>query len=196
MGNVYSENSACVGVDGKLLFGTNYGLLVIDPDKIQDSETFSPVVFTDLHVNGTQINPTMEDSPLKQSLAYSDEITLKYFQNSFLIDFSTFDYSDSGRTKYMYWLENYDKGWSTPSPLNFASFKYLNPGTYVLHVKSCNGAGVWNESETTLKIVIVPPFWKTNWAMLGYVLLLIVTLYFTFRITLTVCVIVLMWKNS
>jgi signal transduction histidine kinase/ligand-binding sensor domain-containing protein/DNA-binding response OmpR family regulator len=182
LGNVYSENSACVGVDGKLLFGTNYGLLVIDPDKIQDSETFSPVVFTDLHVNGTQINPTMEDSPLKQSLAYSDEITLKYFQNSFLIDFSTFDYSDSGRTKYMYWLENYDKGWSTPSPLNFASFKYLNPGTYVLHVKSCNGAGVWNESETTLKIVIVPPFWKTNWAMLGYVLLLIVTLYFTFRI--------------
>ena len=182
LGNVYSENSACVGVDGKLLFGTNYGLLVIDPDKIQDSETFSPVVFTDLHVNGTQINPTMGDSPLKQSLAYSNEITLKYFQNSFLIDFSTFDYSDSGRTKYMYWLENYDKGWSTPSPLNFASFKYLNPGTYVLHVKSCNGAGVWNESETTLKIVIVPPFWKTNWAMLGYVLLLIVTLYFTFRI--------------
>lgn len=182
LGNVYSENSACVGIDGKLLFGTNYGLLVIDPDKMQDSETFSPVVFTDLHVNGTQINPTMEDSPLKQSLAYSDEITLKYFQNSFLIDFSTFDYSDSGRTKYMYWLENYDRGWSTPSPLNFASFKYLNPGTYVLHVKSCNGAGVWSESETTLKIVIEPPFWKANWAILGYVLLLVVTLYFTFRI--------------
>lgn len=85
LGNVYSENSACVGVDGKLLFGTNYGLLVIDPDKIQDSETFSPVVFTDLHVNGTQINPTMEDSPLKQSLAYSDEITLKYF-SEFILD--------------------------------------------------------------------------------------------------------------
>lgn len=182
LGNVYSENSACVGEDGKLLFGTNYGLLVIDPNKIQDNEAFSPVVFTDLYINGTQVNPSMEDSPLKKSLAYSDEISLKYFQNSFLIDFSTFDYSDSGRTKYMYWLENYDTGWSAPSPLNFASFKYLNPGTYVLHVKSCNGSGVWNESETTLKIIIAPPFWKTNWAMLGYVLLLIITLYFTFRI--------------
>ena len=85
--------------DGKLLFGTNYGLIVIDPEKIQDNETFSPVVFTDLYVNGTQMNPQMEDSPLKQSLAYSDEITLKFFQNSFLIDFSTFDYSDSGHTK-------------------------------------------------------------------------------------------------
>lgn len=146
--------------DGKLLFGTNYGLIVIDPEKIQDSETFSPVVFTDLYVNGTQMNPQMEDSPLKQSLAYSNEITLKYFQNSFLIDFSTFDYSDSGHTKYMYWLENYDQGWSAPSPLNFASFKYLNPGTYILHVKSSNGSGIWNDSETTLKIVIVPPFGK------------------------------------
>ena len=182
LGNVYSENSACMREDGKLLFGTNYGLIVIDPEKIQDNETFSPVVFTDLYVNGTQMNPQMEDSPLKQSLAYSDEITLQFFQNSFLIDFSTFDYSDSGHTKYMYWLENYDQGWSAPSPLNFASFKYLNPGTYILHVKSSNGSGVWNDSETTLKIVIVPPFWKTTWAMLGYVLLLIIALYFAFRI--------------
>ena len=110
LGNVYSENSACMREDGKLLFGTNYGLIVIDPEKIQDNETFSPVVFTDLYVNGTQMNPQMEDSPLKQSLAYSDEITLKFFQNSFLIDFSTFDYSDSGHTKYMYWLENYQSG--------------------------------------------------------------------------------------
>ena len=99
-----------------MLFGTNYGLLVIDPDKIQDSETFSPVVFTDLHVNGTQINPTMGDSPLKQSLAYSDEITLKYFQNSFLIDFSTFDYSMANDAKYIYKLIPYDKDWESLPP--------------------------------------------------------------------------------
>ncbi|MBB4044292.1 signal transduction histidine kinase/ligand-binding sensor domain-containing protein/DNA-binding response OmpR family regulator [Bacteroides reticulotermitis] len=182
LGNVYSENSACMGKDGKLLFGTNYGLIVIDPSKLHESETFSPVVFTDLFVNGIQMNPELEDSPLEQSLAYSDKITLKYFQNSFLINFSTFDYSDSGRTKYMYWLENYDTGWSSPSSLNFASFKYLNPGTYILHVKSCNGAGIWNESETVLKIVIVPPFWKTGWALLGYLLLLAIGFYFAFRI--------------
>lgn len=182
LGNVYSENSACMGTDGKLLFGTNYGLVVIDPRKIHGNDAFSPVVFTDLSVNGIQMNPEMEDSPLEQSLAYSDQITLTYFQNSFVINFSTFDYSDSGRTKYMYWLENYDKGWSSPSALNFASFKYLEPGTYILHVKSSNGSGSWNESETVLKIVVVPPFWKTGWAMMGYILLLMIALYFAFRI--------------
>lgn len=182
LGNVYSENSACEGVDGKLLFGTNYGLIMIDPHKIQGNDTFSPVVFTDLYVNGMQINPDMEDSPLEQSLAYSDEITLKYFQSSFVINFSTLDYSDSGRTEYMYWLEGYDKGWSAPSSLNFASFKYLAPGTYTLHVKSCSGSGIWNDKETVLKIVVLPPFWKTTWAMLCYFLLLVVLLYFAFRI--------------
>lgn len=182
LGNVYSENSACVNKDGKLLFGTYYGLTVIDPHKLPNSASFSPVVFTDLYVNGIQIDPEMDDSPLEKSLAYTDEITLKHFQNSFVIDFSTFDYSDNGRTKYMYWLENYDKTWNIPSLLNFASFKYLNPGTYVLHVKSCNEAGIWNDKETMLKIVILPPFWKTTWAMMCYVLLLCVALYFAFRI--------------
>lgn len=135
LSNVYSENCAYVGADGKLLFGTNYGLTVIDPKQIKSNESFSPVVFTDLYVNGIQVIPGGTDSPLTYSLAYSSEMELKYFQNSFLIDFSTFDYSDSGQAKYMYWLENYDKEWSAPSSLNFASYKYLNPGTYILHVK-------------------------------------------------------------
>lgn len=182
LGNVYSENSACMCDDGKLLFGTNYGLIVIDPEKIQESEAMLPVVFTGLYVNGTQVNPGVEGSPLRQALAYSDEIRLKHFQNSFLIEFSTFDYSESGHTKYMYRLENYDKEWSAPSSLNFASYKYLLPGTYTLRVKSCNGAGVWNEEETRLKIVIAPPLWRTNWAVAGYVLLMMAALYFAFRI--------------
>lgn len=182
LGNVYNENSACLCADDKLLFGTNHGLVVIDPDKVEENGTISPVAFTNLYVNGIQMNPMIEDSPLKQSLAYSEEITLKYFQNSFQVDFSTFEYLDIGHTKYMYWLENYDKSWSAPSSLNFASFKYLDPGTYILHVKACNDSGVWSEGETILKIVIVPPFWKTSWAILVYVLVLIITLYFIFRI--------------
>ncbi len=182
LSNVYSENCAYVGADGKLLFGTNYGLTVIDPKQIKSNESFSPVVFTDLYVNGIQVIPGGTDSPLTYSLAYSGEMELKYFQNSFLIDFSTFDYSDSGQAKYMYWLENYDKEWSAPSSLNFASYKILNQGTNILQVKSCNEAGIWSDKETTLTIVIKPPFWKTGWAFLCYALLAMVALYFTYRV--------------
>ena len=182
LGNVYSENSACMGADGKLIFGTNYGLTIIDPKKIPTERLLSPIVITGLSVNGIQVKPNMPGSPLQESLAYSDKITLKYFQNSFMLDFSTLDYSDNGQIKYMYWLENYDKGWNVPSSLSFATYKYLEPGSYIFHVKYCDGAGIWNDTETTLKIVIVPPFWKTNWAMLGYFILILIALYFTYRI--------------
>lgn len=181
LGNVYSENSACIGADGKLIFGTSYGLTMIDPKKIPNQESSSPVVITNLFVNGTQVTPDMADSPLQQSLAYTDKITLKYFQNSFQLDFSTLDYS-SKQIKYMYWLENYDTEWSDPSPLSFASYKYLNPGSYTLHVKSCDSSGVWSKNETILKIDITPPFWRTNWAIAGYGFLLLLALFFTYRI--------------
>ena len=32
-GNVYLESSACVMKNGHLLFGTNHGLVVVDPEK-------------------------------------------------------------------------------------------------------------------------------------------------------------------
>lgn len=181
-GDVYGENCACICMDGKLLFGTEYGLTLVDPLRVRGNKIASSAVFTNLYINGTLTSPDMEDSPLKQSLSYSKEITLKYFQNTFLIDFSTLDYSDIGQTKYMYWLENYDIGWSAPSPLNFASYKYLEPGTYILHLKSSNEAGIWNQKETTLKIIIAPPFWKTGWAMAGYFLLTVIALYLAYRI--------------
>lgn len=183
LGNVYSENCACVSNDGEVLFGTNYGLIVITPDKIRVNIHSAPTVnFTDLLVNGISVRPGDTDSPLDRGMAYTDEIKLKYFQNAFVVKFSTFDYSDMGSTKYSYYLESYDKDWSLPSSVNFASYKNLTPGKYKLHVKACNNNGKWSEEESILEIVVVPPFWQTYWAFLVYAALLIAALYFTFRL--------------
>ena len=183
LGNVYSENSGCVSKDGKLMFGSNYGLVVITPGKIVNNSTVTPMAaFTNLRINGIAMRPGDVDSPLDRSLIYTDEIELKYFQNSFVIDFSTFDYSGTNSTKYTYRLDNYDKEWSIPSSLNFAAYKNLAPGTYKLRVKACNGVGVWGDKETVLKIIVVPPFWKTTWAFFIYAILIGVALYITFRL--------------
>ena len=183
LGNVYTENCACTAADGKLLFGTNYGLTVIDPRNIPANETFSPIVLTGLSINGIQMTPETENSPLEKSLAYSDEITLKYFQSSFVLNYSTLNYAGGKQAKYRYWLENYDREWGSPTLLNFAAYKYLKPGTYIFHIQACNEAGTWGARETTLKIIIAPPFWQTGWAMTGYILLSLVALYFIYRIT-------------
>lgn len=181
LGNVYSENSGCVGNNGNLLFGSNHGLVVITPEEIKSVSSVVPqVAFTDLKVNGISMHPGDVDSRLERSLVYSDAVELEHFQNSFVIDFSIFDYSEGNETTYTYKLDNYDKEWSNPSPLNFAAYKNLQSGTYRLRVKACNGAGIWGDQEAVLKIVVNPPFWKTTWAFLLYALLLSVILYIAY----------------
>ncbi|WP_321519098.1 two-component regulator propeller domain-containing protein [uncultured Bacteroides sp.] len=183
LGNVYSENSTSKCKDGKLIFGTNYGLIMFDSKKVKRSFFSSPAVFTSLKINGINVSPEDPDSPLEQSISYSDKITLKHSQNSFVLDFSSFNFYESELTKYSYKLENYDKEWSVPTSLNFAAYKNLPSGEYLLKVRVCNGSGVWDYRVTALKIVVKPPFWLTIWAFMIYALVLGVTLYFAFKIT-------------
>lgn len=181
LGNVYSEDCAIRLQDGRLVFGTNFGFTVIDPRFIEKASPMYPITFTDLKLNGISVNPDNPDSPIKSSVAYISEINLQHFQNSFVLEFSTFDYMGSDLSKFKYWLENYDKDWSSPSSLNFAAYKNLPPGTYYLHVKACNASGLWSDQASVMKIVVFPPFWKTGWAYLIYFLLIAIILYIIYR---------------
>ena len=181
-GNVYNENSACLTKDGLLLFGTNHGIIIIDPQKVNLYATKPNVVLTQLKVNGLSVHPDDKDSPINCALGYTDFIELNHNQNSFIIEFSTFDYSIASSTKYTYKLDHFDADWSVPSPLNFAGYKNLEPGVYSLRIKACNEAGVWSKNETVLKIVITPPFWKTVWAYMIYLILAGMILYLIFRV--------------
>lgn len=184
LGNTYCENSFCITSSGLLIFGSNYGMVVIEPDKTNYKTSYvtPTVALTGLKVNGMPMYSGEQDSPLQQAITYTQAIELDYDQNSFELDFSTFDYSKDGTVQYMYRLDNFDKNWSTPSALNFASYKNLDPGHYLLRVKACNAVGVWGERETVLRIVIEPPYWKTGWAYLLYVVLICLSIYLLLRV--------------
>lgn len=183
LGNVYSENSALVTKDGRILVGTNYGMVIITPQKVVNRfKTVPHVSFTNLLINGMVVKPGEVESPLTTSMVYTDQFELMYNQNSLTIEFSTFDYSYMEGTKYRYKLENYDTEWSTPSAVNMASYKNLLPGHYRFHVKACNDAGVWGDKESLLLIHIKPPYWRTYWAYLLYIVCSVIIFFFVFRL--------------
>ena len=180
LGNVYSENTACINTDGRLLFGTNYGLVALDTHKVENMEKPVSTVYTALHSNGTHMLTGMEDTPLDETKSYTRELKLKHYQNSFVIAFSTFNFL-SGASKYSYRMPPYDSEWSIPSAQNLATYRNLPPGKYQLQVKACNVAGMWGK-ESTLEIIIAPPFWQTTWAYLIYLVLIGIAGYFSFHI--------------
>ncbi|MFT3751821.1 MAG: two-component regulator propeller domain-containing protein [Paludibacter sp.] len=181
-GNVYNESSALRLPDNRLLFGTYHGVVVIDPTHIKSPNTIANVILTDLKVNGISMHPGDEDSPLTSAIAYSDKVELKHYQSSITVEFSTFDYLSDKKTKYSYKLESYDNDWSTPTQLNFASYKKLPAGKYTLRIRACNSAGVWSKQEARLQIIVHPPFWASFWAYLLYIIILTAIIYMVFRI--------------
>ncbi|HCC53078.1 MAG TPA: hybrid sensor histidine kinase/response regulator [Porphyromonadaceae bacterium] len=182
LGNAYCENSACMNDYGELIFGSNHGLIVIDPSTLKKVSFSSPVVFTNLTINGIETNASDKEAPMPQSLPYSDKLTLNHTQNTFSVDFSTFNFSESNMTKYSYILEHYDKTWSTAATENKASYKNIPPGKYTLRVKASNSTGVWDTREASMQITIKPPFWKTRYAYLLYIIITTGILYLAFRI--------------
>lgn len=181
-GNIYNESSVLRLPDNRLLFGTNHGIVIIDPQKINSAHKITDITLTDLKVNGVSMHTNDEDSPLSQAISYSKKIVLNHNQNSFSFDFSTFDYAQSNTSKYSYRLEPFDNEWSTPSALNFAAYKKLAPGTYHLRVKACNSAGIWSTKDAQIEIVIKAPFWATTYAYLFYIILLFAIIYIVFRV--------------
>ena len=182
LGNYYSENCVSLLANGNLLFGTNHGLVNINPQKVTPKHVISEVVFTGLKIDGVTIHPNDKGSPLTQAMSYTHAIELKHFQNSFIIEFSTFDFSFMNDSRYTFKLDHFDENWSTPSSLNFAAYKNLPPGKYKLHVKACNAAGVWGNEEAVMDIMIAPPLWKTTWAFFLYFITGCLVLGIIFRV--------------
>lgn len=162
-GNAYSEKSSCLLPDHRLVFGTDHGLTVIDPEELQNDQPISPPVFTDFLINGSSIFSTGIENKLEQALSYTHDIILKHYENSLEIHFTSFDYSNTHRFHYQFKLEGYDKDWSPLSAGNFASYKYLPYGKYDFRVTG-KGANSQLIPEASIRISILPPWWKTPWA--------------------------------
>ncbi len=179
-GDIYSENSATRLADGRLLLGTARGAVIVHPARVQTDDRKPVVTFTNLQLNGITVNPEDADSPLRQSIAYTQEVTLRYRQNSFSIHFSTLDYTAITPYKYSYFLVGYDTEWSIPATQSSASYKHLSPGTYHFHVKALNASGEWG-AESVMQLVVRPPLWRMWYAYLLYLLLTLAVLCIIYR---------------
>ena len=61
------------------------------------------------------------------------------------------------------------------------SFSNLPAGKYVFHVKGSNSDGIWNERAKSMKIKIIPPVWKSKWAVFFYIILAIIFMFLYVR---------------
>ena len=160
----------------ELMFGGQYGFNIFHPDSIRKSSYIPPVVITDLMISKSSV--TLEHlGGLTENIVSANEIQLFHKQNDITFKFAALDFSLPTRNKYTYLLDNYDETWREPSNKNSAEYTNLDPGSYRFQVKGSNRDGVWNDTPTTLWVIISPPWWQTWWAYSTYTILFLTLIW-------------------
>lgn len=156
--------------DGLLAFGGVNGINIFNPKSVL-AASFTPNVFiTNILVNNQPVTPGDETSLLKSTIEHSDHITLTYLQDILTLEFSSLDFTSPGQNKYRYQLVGIDEDWVESDSRRSATYLHLPSGKYTFKVQGSNSQGIWSDKISELQITVLPPWWKTWWAYLIYIL--------------------------
>ncbi|HVY74640.1 MAG TPA: two-component regulator propeller domain-containing protein [Puia sp.] len=184
-GREFNENAALKTGSGELVFGGANGVNIFNPDQIKNSRKNAPVVLTDFQIFNKTIHPNTSVNGklvLDKSISETQQISLKYNQRVFSIEFASLLFVNTDKTRYAYKLEGFDHDWLVTDGISRrATYTNLDPGKYIFRVKASNDHGLWTEMAMPLVITILPPFWKTPLAYLCYLFLLVGLLVFARR---------------
>lgn len=173
-------NSIFKSSSGKIYIGTASGFNAFYPQKVNTNKNIPTVAITDFEIfnQSISIDP---DGPLKESLNFTEKISLSYKQNVFTITFAALSYSTPQKNKYAYKLEGFDKDWNYVNNQHQATYTNLPAGKYEFHVKASNSDGLWNDKGTRIDIIIHPPIWLSTGFKIIYLLLAVSLILYLFR---------------
>ena len=142
--------------DGTMFFGGIKGFNMFVPDKIKDNSVIPPVVITEVKVYPR--NYTMAGD-----IVSGQQLNLSYRDTLLTIEFAALNFNDPAANRYAYRIDGMNKDWIDLGHAHSLTITNLKPGKYVFRVKGSNNDGIWNETGTSLRIMVSPPFWRTGW---------------------------------
>lgn len=178
------EESALKLKSGDLWFGNRKGILVFNPQKIETYNYEYKTFIVDFLVSNRDLKSYIEDPIIKESIKYAKSIELNHKQSSFAIEFAALNYYNQSRVSYKYILEGFEDEWHFIAKNRFASYPNTPAGKYKFRVKTIDEANDTLNSETSLEIIVLPPWWLSWWAKTFYTLFILLLVYFSIRAVL------------
>ena len=160
---------------GEMFFGGIHGFNAFYPQTIKDNPHVPPVAITGFFKFNKEVR-------LEPSLMAAEQLKLSYKDYVFSFEFAALDFTAPMKNQYAYKMEGLDQDWIyTDAKKRFATYTKLAPGAYTFRVKGSNNDGLWNESGTSLTVLIHPPVWKTEWFQALAALSAMGLIYFGYR---------------
>ncbi len=170
--NSFKIGAAAKDTDGTLYFGGINGISYFKPSGVTQNPYPPKMQITRVRIVHYELSATPPNprAILSGPFSPADRITLKDSENDFTIEFVGLNFHNPRKQQYAYRLEGYHDHWIPLLPgQRMAAFASLPAGDYTFKVQADNGDGVWSEEPATLKLRILPPWYKTWWAYAFYV---------------------------
>lgn len=155
--NEFNAGAFHQSASGELFFGGNGGVVYFNPLQITRNRHLPSIRIASFHAFEKQVN-------LDSALAKDGKLYLSYRDNFISFEFAALDYTNPAKNQYAYKLEGLHDGWMYSGTRRYASFTGLSPGEYTFRVMGSNNDDVWNDNQQAIvKLVVLPPFWRTSW---------------------------------
>ena len=171
--NQFNYKSSYKAGNGKLYFGGVNGFNSFYPDSLIDNSFIPPVKVTNFQLFNKNASINTDESPLQQSISKTSKIVLKHNQSVISFEFVALSFMAPQKNQYAYMMEGFDADWNYVGTQRRASYTNLPTGKYKFRVMGSNNDGKWNTDGVDIEIVVLPPFWRTNWAYGIYFLIFI-----------------------
>ena len=175
--NQFNYNAALLLRSGEMAFGGIKGFSLFKAADIREAKTMPDVFLTDIRINNI---PIEQDYSLisKKSNDAILELEIPYSKAVLSFDFTALEYAAPNKIKYAWYLDGWDRNWNYTSNIRTANYTHISEGSYVLRIKCTNAEGVWNTKEATIRVIILPPWYRSWWAWILYICATVAAVYF------------------
>lgn len=173
------ENINCIDRD-HLLFSTENGFSWINLDKVRTNEKKQG---NSVFIKNIYLTNNNKDSLIYGSRGTIEQpfvIKLPFKYNSLRFEFVVPEFEKEGAVEYSYFLEDYDKEWSSYSMTNMKEYTKLPQGSYTFHVRAKNKFRP-GMSETTCHFEVLPPWYLSSVAYYAYFILFSILVWLLVR---------------
>lgn len=170
--------------DGIIWMGANEGLFRFDPAQSQAGDhTFHALIRSaslpgdSVIFKGKYFDPHPRQSGATQPISH----TFPYGASDLQFSFSATTYAFPDKTEFSYRLEGYDRSWSPwRTGIHTERYTNLKEGIYQFKVRAKNLPGEVSE-EDQFSFQILPPWYRTWWSQILFLLLMGGLAYLVFR---------------
>jgi signal transduction histidine kinase len=163
-GDQFYQQSFLKTRGGELYFGGYNGFNSFNPDSLRDNDFIPPVYITDFQIFNKPVTYAGLEAQFQTHISEAKTIKLNSDQSVFSFSFAAINYTHPKKNQYSYIMEGFEKEWNhTDASRRYVTYTNLDPATYTFRVKASNNDAIWNEMGVSLKIIILPPWWRRLW---------------------------------